>query len=315
MLANTIITTSACFIYPVVLRPSVTLGSELDTGDRWVSGVTKYDNHIYVMCHSPSVILVLADRSPFQLLREIQTKTIRKPLDIAASPASNCLYVTDRGDFSDKTEAHENSAVWKVTSVKDEVSKWLDGVNNPFTLSVTCDGRVLLLRWVEPPCLEIYGTDARLIRTIQPPPTFEYPRHAVETPQGTWIICYWVRHDRTWGVCEIGEVDKNAETAEIVRKFNPVERGELLNHTYHLALDSYNRVFVADNSNNRVVLFDPDFRWSEILLTEAKDGVVCPSRIHFDSEKRQLIVVHGGRSFRATPGAWGGRKLDVYEVV
>lgn len=302
----------------------------LDTQNRWISGVTcltsESESRIYVLCHSPCAILVFDHhRIPFRIQNEVQKDEIRQPSDIAASDHSNCLYVTDSGSGvcpevgQAVEEVEQPPVIWKITPTTFDAVRWLTGIEKPSTLAVTRDGRVLVLRWApERPVMETYSPDARRIGIISFPSTVEYPRHAVETPSGIWIACYWVRIEKIWRVCEVETIPGAKEEHGIVlttaRDFDLTELKKPLNHAYYLTLDEHQRAITADFSNDRVVLCDPHFRYCQILLTETEHGIVAPRRVHYHLENRQLLVVHGGHGFRELRNALGGRFVDVYKI-
>lgn len=315
----------------MTLRPSATLLTTLETQNRWISGVTcltsESESRIYVLCHSPCAILVFDHhRIPFRIQNEVQKDEIRQPSDIAASDHSNCLYVTDSGSGvvcpevgQAAEEVEQPPVIWKITPTTFDAVRWLTGIEKPSTLAVTRDGRVLVLRWApERPVMETYSPDARRIGIISFPSTVEYPRHAVETPSGIWIACYWVRIEKIWRVCEVETIPGAKEEHGIVlttaRDFDLTDLKKPLNHAYYLTLDEHQRAITADFSNDRVVLCDPHFRYCQILLTETEHGIVAPRRVHYHLENRQLLVVHGGHGFRELRNALGGRFVDVYKI-
>lgn len=301
--------------------------ASLDTQNRWISGVTclksESESRIYVLCHSPCAILVFDhQRIPFRIQNEVQKDEIRQPSDIAASDHSSCLYVTDSGTGVSPDagqEEVEQPVIWKISPTTFDAVRWLTGIDKPSTLAVTRDGRVLVLRWApERPVMETYSPDARRIVSVALPSTVEYPRHAVETRSGTWIVCYWVRIERIWRICELvlvpgGEEDRSGDLT-MARDFDLTELTKSLNHAYYVTLDEHERVITADFSNDRVILCDPQFRYSQILLAEREHGIVAPRRVHYHLENRQLLVVHGGLGFRELRNALGGRFVDVYNV-
>lgn len=122
---------------------------------RYMSALTEF----YILCvdeteyHSIKSIRVYDDIIPFDLTMLIPMEIIREPRDFVFSPMLKHLYVVDSDPF----------CVWKITLGDHKVTKWLSDVGSYFTLSVSSDDEVLLLR---PGVLEIYGPDAVLRRRI-----------------------------------------------------------------------------------------------------------------------------------------------------
>ena len=141
-------------------------------------GMTKLRNEINVLCESLSsgsnIILVFEDRPPFNLQKEIKIKEIHHPWDIGSSENEDCLYISD----------YLEKCVWKITREidnQDKVMKWLTTDYQPWTLSVSGDGQLMLIN-DSSHSLMIYGSDAELIRSIRLPQYIVKPNHAVETP-------------------------------------------------------------------------------------------------------------------------------------
>lgn len=291
---------------PISLNLTATLTDE----DRFVTGVATLDNNLYVLSRSPRSIYVYRfhEDSSFEFRKEITIPEIKSPRDIAASSLCRCLYVTDKG----------NSCIWKISLKKEEEDEdedgnggwffkgsstsgarlWLSGVVEPYTLSASDDGSVLVMKSGDPlSFLERYGPDGVLIQSVQLPAEVDDPRHAVETTMGSFIVSYGWTGSRTRGVCEL------SDEGRIFRCYDST--WQQLTNPHHLATDTENgRVYVADFYNNQISVLESSLDWDQrILLTEGKDGILKPHRLCFAKEKRSLIVVHNE-----------GTNIQVYSV-
>lgn len=252
------------------------MSTELNIGHRPACGVAKSLNQIYALCQSPTSILIFQDDEPFLLKAEIKTDAIRKPCDMVASEKSKCLYISDG----------ENKCVWQVGEDFRGI-RWLTGIGDPFTLSLSLDERLITIRKDQPSNLELYGPHVSSIQKIvQLPRCITNPCHAVDTSLGHFMICCG-----SWN-SEISQLYEITENGQILRQFNCGVALEL-GIPRHLSADLQGRVFVADSWGSRVLLFDLVSESGKAILTE--NGVLSPRRLCFDNKRRQLIVVHGNR--------------------
>lgn len=265
-----------------------------------VSGVATIDDNIFVLCREPKSLRIYRNESPYVLEKQLSIAEIRDPWDMAASPPSNCLYVTDQ--FSE--------CVWKISAPMDVESsgwlrrvvgnrmtrwwtgkdshtiRWLTGISYPYTISISRDGlRVLMARQGQPCCVELYGQDGLKIQRLLFPSDVESVRHAVETPKGNLVVSHKWKATGKWGVCEVNR------DGQILHRFSAKNgRQQALDEPLHVAVDSDQRVFVADYRNNRVIQFDSELNWIRIALTKDSDAIEEPSRLCCDGDKKQLLV-------------------------
>src|SRR6218665_3850027 len=281
-----------------------------------VIGVTKLRNEIYILCRSR--IHVFEDRTPFCLQQEIEIKTITSVFDIGSCKKEYCLYISN---FIDR-------CVWKIkieTDYKHKIFKWLITGYNPRTLSVSSDGQLMMVNNLSS-SLMIYGSDAELIRSIQLPIEIKNPQHAVETSIGNIIIIHTEKDevvgeadvrltkedkdhlDRKVGkrVSSVRQGTKKLIVSEltrdgqiVIRRLIPSTETHEVNDPAYLSIDSDDRVFVSDYSNNRVILLDSDLQWNRILCPTSEENedtrILLPNSLCYDEEMKQLIV---GGEFR-----------------
>src|SRR6218665_2179114 len=259
-----------------------------------VHGVTKLRNEIYVL--GQQRIFVFEDRSPFHRQREIYLR-METPSDIVSSEMENCLYVSDSW-----------SRLWKITRqvhVDDQykVTECLKTNKHPLTMSVSSDGQLLIISFSRNNAT-IYGTKVKFVRSIRLPINMEFPRHAVKTSLGNYIILYHYRATEgesglnwrgwiwKWDICELTK-----DGQRVIRRFIPSNKKQNLERPEHLSIDSDDRVIVADCGNGRVILLDSDLKWQRIMcpMTAREDAkqIVVPYRLCYDEKTKQLIV--GGK--------------------
>lgn len=261
---------------------SLNLMASLDTADNSVWGVTYLEDKIYAVTRRPSkFILVYRLQTPFQQLTDekISLSQVKSPRDVAACRASKSIYVTDDGE----------KCVWKLCIDDRKLTRWLNGINSPYKLSVDDDGKVLLLRCDQSSSssLDIYGSNANLLSTI-PLRQVEQPTHAIasSSSKGNFIVCYGKSTDDVKGI------DRITEKGEIVcRCCDDVGSSNLVDPHY-LACDAHDEIFIADCMTDRVVVMDVKLNRQKVLLTKQKDGLHWPYRLCYVEERNLLIVVH-----------------------
>lgn len=242
--------------------------------------VTKLWNQIYVVLPSPSSIQVYDDQNPFTLQREIKITEIESPRDIESCESKRCLYITD----------YKNKCVWKLTTTDDWVTKWLEGIENPFTLSIYDDENVVISRNSELSSVEIYSPDASLIRRTRLPSDVSSLRHAVVRSNGNFVVAHLRRASESVYKWVVSEVNSDGQ---IIQNFNSDDRSQQLNVTSHLSLDSDDRVTIADYYNNRLIMLDSDLKWINVIQLdrEKKDHRIhSPWRLFHDRKKNEILV-------------------------
>ena len=241
-----------------------------------VSGVAYSDNKIYTLQDGPKSLHVYGDREPFALQKSIQINEVQDPEDLAYSNSSNCLYITDKGE----------QCIWKIDLRNDQVTKWLRQISQPYRLSVSTEGHVLILKesnsfWY----IEIYRSDAVLQRRLQLPNEILEPQHAILSSTGDFIIAHFTV---LWSSSGLSKLSSDGH---IVNRFIPRNVAEQFIHLNHLAFDSvYKRLFALDINGNKVTLLDADLTWSQTILSMEKHGISTPTRMCYNPGKSQLIV-------------------------
>jgi len=145
-------------------------------------GVTQLHDVVYIVCYDSSTILRF-NATTHQRLTDIDVKDLRRPCDIVACEQTSQLYVADW-----------QVCVWGVSADGADIKRWWSKSSSdtikPRTLSVTST-RLLVTSDYD------YGTNQLLqldaggdeLRRVQLSDDME-PRHAVESPTGTFIISH-----------------------------------------------------------------------------------------------------------------------------
>lgn len=241
-----------------------------------MEGAAVLDNKLYLACRGSGSLVVFSAQKPHIRQFLIQIPGMTGPIDIVACKRNRCLYVSDLG----------SACVWQV---KDDSKscKWLSNATWPYTLSVTRDGFVLMVR--RPSNLDIYGPCANLVHSVRLPDVVLDPCHAVETSEGTYLVSHGEKLSHRHSVTEL------TREGLILRSYGgPLgQKPRELDRPRYLAVDGRNNVLIADYGNNRIVMLDGSLNFADILLRKDDDGIKNPHRICVH-DNETVSVISGG---------------------
>jgi len=165
-----------------------------------------------------------------------------------------------------------------------QLTKWLTPVTKPYTLSLSNEGHLLVLRESQN-ILEVYSLNATLIHRLRLSQEVKDARHVVQTSIETFLLLHRL-NDSSSAPFVISEL---ANDGHLVQRFVSRSQSEELSNPTYLSLDEDNNLlFVADYGNNRVVLFDSNvLTWKQVLLA---NGIHYPMRLLYDTNKKHLFV-------------------------
>ena len=128
-------------------------------------------------------------------------------------------------------------------------------INSSRLLITPQDGAVLFL----------YNDEGSELNHIQLP-EYMSAKHAVETTNKTYIVCYWCRFFGSEEVDSVSELDVDGR---VVRTFNNqhIDIDSIkFNRPRYLLIDDNNHVIVADCRNERVVLLKSNLQLKRVLI-------------------------------------------------
>ena len=245
--------------------------------------MTQLHDVVYVVSMSSTIMRFNATTR--QRLTDIIVKDLRDPYDIVACERTSQLYVADW------------ECVRRVSSDGTDIKHWLpkspDVTFKPWTLSVTST-RLLVTSWYTHQ-LRQFDTDGDELRCVQLPDHMR-PRHAVESPTGTFIVSLVNTQLKQWQVVEVNTGGK------VLRQFSG-SRLTSLRLTPHVAVDSHGNIFVADCDNCHILLLDNHLSLRRVIIDEHQLNDDQPWRLCYREDKGQLLV-----------GLWGSR-MAVFDVI
>lgn len=100
-------------------------------------GITNVEDKIYVLADTPDIIKVYEDRNDFRFIEDIALNETGFLYDIVYNNNSKCVYISDR----------TTKCIWAMTTTPEHrLTKWLTNVNGPYSLSMTNDGQLMIVR-------------------------------------------------------------------------------------------------------------------------------------------------------------------------
>lgn len=227
------------------------------------------NDRAYVLCNGSTKIQVFhVENSVYRKeLSELVIPGLQNPVDMAGH--DGWLYVLER----------ENELFWRLNasvtppSQKPEECR-ISVVAN--SLSVTPDGHLLLsVRGARNLMMICRANDGGSIREISLPRSTEFFWHGLVRAQGEFIITHRCE--------ELPQVSLLDCRGALQKDY----RGKLLGNPVHLAVDEEGKIFVADQSEQRILYFDADLQTVRILVS-IESGQ--PHRICFNQDSGHLLV-------------------------
>ena len=236
-------------------------------------------NVIYVLGKDTKLIFAFDADVPFRMSDIIPIPQVASPRDLAACETHNFLYVVDEG----------GKYVWKISCTNFKVERWLSGIGDPFKISITKGGGVLIPRTGKLCAIEVMRSDAKLEKRIKLPDEIKDIEHALQSPSETLIISYGRNKSKNSGIMEISMDGVILKTHSLMRE----ALSEMMDPR-HMTLCRGNTVLVADCRNDRVIAFDGQLQAKQVL----QNNILRPDRVCYIEDRKYLIVVHCVRRFQ-----------------
>jgi len=248
-----------------------------------VVSVTQLHDVVYMIFSESSTIITRFNATTHQRLKDIDVTDLKAPRDIVACEGTSRAYIADL------------KCVWRVSADGADIKRWLPtSVSDPFmpkTLSVTSTRLLVTSRYPGP--LIQFDADGSELISLQLSSDVE-PRHAAESPTGTFIISLDnydvnkspVNYERL-EQRQIVEVDTGGK---VLRQFSGSHLTSL-GLTPHVAVDSHGNIFVADEDNRRILLLDDHLSLRRVIIDEHQLDYKEPRRLCYRERSKQLLVV------------------------
>ena len=257
--------------------------------DKIVLGVTSVDDELFLLFGRNNNQIAVYSINDYRLLRHLNLPGL-KPYDnndmtSCACVRHKCLYMADtdnscihRYDLSGTFSAAMKRLVGSPTS------KWPVRYT-PLGLSVTPSCNLLATCCGEPNKLvELSADSGQCVREIALQSDIVNPCHGIQLTSGQIVVCHGAAgFNSLQRVCVVGDDGK------VARSYGG-QRGSSvgqLSWPRHFAVDKDSQyIFVADQSNGRVVLLSPTLEFVRYV----SEGLSRPHRLYLHQATRRLFV-------------------------
>ena len=243
-------------------------------GSGEIQGIAVMNQKIFVV-RIRQAVLEIYNELTFLLEDRFEVDGLSEPRDIASCSHRGCLYVNDYV----KTIYRIDGYCMK------HVIRW-SVCDNLQGLSVSCRKTCNLLVTCKRGTLYEYTTYGQLIRIIRLALECISPMHAIETLNGPLLVCHG------WEPAELHCVCTLDDNGDLLTSFRGISDGtdpKNFNRPVRCAVDDAGRIFIADLSNNRIVMLNPSLTSSRVLF-QLKDGLQYPRRLCLDEMVGRLYV-------------------------
>ena len=251
----------------------------LNTQRRNVKGLTVVDRKLFVVHFCSNIIRVFEiNGGRSERLKDIVVENMNVPNDIVGCKETLQLFVADY-------RAGRRGVIWRIDLKRyDQMSSGFIQTQDykPWRLSLSRGRRLIVTPFERQPLFVYDVVDGRLLERIQLP-GFMWPRHAIETKRGTFIVCHEGEdHD------EVSEVDREAH---VIRSCWYCQHQLKLYIGGHMAIDLSERVLVADWGNARILLLTEHLEYDRILIDKKRGDFNSKlNRLYYDEQNKQLMI-------------------------
>lgn len=266
-----------------------------------ITGIALLSNRLYIAYKKCSIIGVYDNvSSTFDFERDLETRDLLiDPFDIASSETSNCLYVVDMPS--------DQSFHWliKMLDINGQLLKNWHLDDYECRLSVNLSNVIVCL----PNKRQIvdYSDEGWKVCKVSLAENegFDKLWHAIKLNKSRYVVSHRVPQsdEHQVSILEIyGTTDNYSGLKKVVFTTSPNSCG--LNTPISLVHDGKGRILVAENLNNRVLLFDPDLKTCEVILRDGRFKNQrsrrliqnLPVRMCLDEKEEILYIASGGTS-------------------
>jgi len=260
---------------------------KISTGDVCVLGVTSVDDELFVLLQRDDNQVAVYSINDYRLLRHLHLPGLKISYcdnDITSCVRHKCLYVSDYNNVC--VHMHDLASTgWSAISRWWARRKWsVPGA--PCGLSVTPSCNLLVTCTLPNKLVELSADSGQCVREIALQSDIVYPLHGVQLTTGQYVVCHgeWRNLHR---VCIVDD------DGRVTRSYGGQRGSDVgqLDSPRHLVVDEDSQfIFVADLSNDRVVMLSPTLEFVRYI----SDGLSQPHRLYLHHSTRRLYVGHWG---------------------
>ena len=254
-----------------------------------VSGIAKSDNKLFILCEGINKIAVYQNSQP--LPKYITATNLISPRDIVLCNGILCI--------SDST----SNCIWKLegdqlipTDTEVTPVKWIDDILNPYTLSATLDGGVIVTTEKSNKVF-VYGPNGDLTREVLFSDSAHNVSalHAIQRPNGNIVVSY-KKLDVTRWRWFVSEFVRTPGGNEINSAQLPAD---LINSRYLALVCQPDRkdvcLLAADFDQSSIIRMDGNLKPHSVLLSNKFNKIQHPRRMCYDAASNELAITTNNR--------------------
>jgi len=262
-----------------------------------VRGVTLLAGEIYLLRRKERDHVEVYDVITYSLQRRLTVPYAFNFIDMTSCEHNRCVYIGDYiGDCVHRLDVQGAVTQWAVNDAPAGLS-----VNAAHNVLVTCP---------EVRKIKEFSSHGHLLRELTLPDDVIWPRHAIQTRSGQFIVCHGGRGDPVHRVCMI-----SADGRHIVHSHGGQQGSDTgqYNGPLRLAVDDNESVFVVDCGNRRVKLLSPTLQYVGQVVS--RDQLKCglPVRLYLDTQRRHLYVARNELN-KEQRGSTSSGRVAVFSV-
>lgn len=200
---------------------------------------------------------------------------------MAACKKGQCLYISD----------HKGRCIWRIqiNDKEQRPSKWSTDIEEPFTLSVSSDGCLLIPKSSPYPCIICYNMRGALIKTICLPMGIGVLTHAIKTTTNKYVVSFFDEDgiiDNDHRIYEFEDTGKSIEDLDMKHRLD-------ISSVSSMASGDDNWVLVASRDDNKIILCDGLFVCD--VITYQKDSIQRPLNVCYIKDNLSnfsLVFLH-----------------------
>ena len=245
---------------------------KISTG--YVLGVTSVDDELFVLLRCTDNQVAVYSINDYKLLRHLNLTKFKPHMygDMTSCVRHKCLYMSCSNDILTRRYGLASNAT----------SKW-SVPGKPYSLSVTPSCNLLVTCREPNKLVELSADSGQSVREIALQSDIMNPVHSMQLTTGQIVVSHGGVLTGLQRVCVVGDDGK------VICSYGG-QRGSNIGKLYcpcHLAVDTNSQfIFVADSSNNRVVLLSSMLEFVRYI----SEGLSRPDQLYFHQATRRLFV-------------------------
>lgn len=208
------------------------------------------------------------------------TQVLRDPHCIVACSLNDCLYVVNRTERESAA-----SDIVRISPNGILLNKWAVEDNSYGRISVTDKGTVIKTFHLTSHLVE-YTCEGQMIRDIVLPGSMERPWHAMQTPNGEFVVSHGQYGDKQHRICLLDSKGQLKTSFSMDASLDT----KYLNCPVHMSLCRDGTIVCVDANNRRLLMLSSTLHFQRELLSRVNGIGSRPHAICVDEAQQRLLV-------------------------